>query len=228
VQREFRRRGIGAALLRDLEQALTAAACKTVEARYDLGTETTAAFERTLQRCGWPAIGGQRHAFVLDGAVMSAPWFRNAVLPADYAIAPWHLVASDELTTLIESQAADPWIPAHLQPRCFDAPVDVITSLVLRRAGAIIGWTLTSAIDEQTVHYANVYVRSSCNRVGNTFASLALIAEAVRRQAAARGVRSRGLFEVSADNRAFLRFIARHLVPDLLSSRVTLRLVKSL
>lgn len=228
VQRDFRRRGTGASLVRSLERALADCRCKSVEARYDLGTEATPAVERTLQQCGWPMPGGRRHSFALDGRIMSASWFRNAVLPADYRVAPWHTVTPTERAALIDSQLTDPWIPEPLHPWQCEAELDPATSLVLRRIGAVIGWTQTRVIDPQTVHYANVYVRPSCNRVGKTFASLALIAEAVRRQTAERGIRSRGLFEVSADNRAFLRFIERHFASDLLSSHVTQRLVKPL
>lgn len=228
VDGPFRRRGIGTALVRDFEAALRDRECTRVEAQYVLGTTGTYRFERTLQRCGWPVSGGRRHSFALDGKILSAPWFRNATLPLDYHIAPWQTVTPDERRMLTEAHASNPWVPEHLQPHLFESPLDEATSLVLRRAGTIIGWTLTSAVDEGTVHYRNVYVRPSCNRVGKTFAALALIAEAVRRQAAARGVRSRGLFDVSADNRAFLRFIGRHLAADVLSARVVQRVVKTL
>ena len=225
---DFRGRGIGTALVGGLEAELRRCGCPSVEARYLLQTDGTARFERVLQRCGWPAIGGRRHSFALDGQVMSASWFRNAVLPPDHAIDLWSTVTDGERRALVESQASDPWIPAHLHPGAFEAGLDPATSLVLRRMGSVIGWTLTSEIDERTVYYANVWVHPSRNRVGKTLASLALIADAVHRQAEARGIRSRGLFDVADDHTTFLRFIERHLASDLLWSNVTQRLVKPL
>lgn len=228
VQPEYRRRGIGASLLRGLEASMSNRGCARGEIRYQLSTSGTIALERTLARCAWPSTGDRLHCFMLDGQIASATWFRNAVLPADYAMAPWLTVTDDERRALAEAQVSERWIPAPLAPLQFEMQLDAETSLVLRRHGSIVGWALTREIDEQTLHYRNLYVRPSCNRVGQTFAALALLAEAVRRQAAARGVRSRGVFEVSPDNRGFLRFITRHLANDLLSTSVMQRIVKLL
>lgn len=92
----------------------------------------------------------------------------------------------------------------------------------------MIGWALLRPIDYRTLHYANVFVNPSRNRAGRTFATLALIAAAVRRQIQQRGVLSRGVFEIAPHNTSFLRFADRHLRPFLLLDRQLTRVVRGL
>jgi hypothetical protein len=66
------------------------------------------------------------------------------------------------------------------------------------------------------------------NRAGRTFCTLALIAEAVRRQVRAYGPRTRGFFEVQPANSDFLRFIDRHLGNYLVSKTELKKLTKKL
>ena len=226
VRPHDRRRGIGTQLLTGLEALFAARGCAVLDVRYALGVDGTPAFERTLQRCGWPVQGERLHIFTLDGQIMGAPWFQAAVLPASYVIAPWSTVTSDDRRALAASQARDRWIPDPLLPDRSEIDLHAATSLVLRCDGDVIGWPLTSPFNATTVRYRNLYVRASCNRVGSTFAALALLAEAVRRQVDVLGVRSVGRFEVSWQNRAFLRFLDRHCGTHLLSKTVMQRVVK--
>jgi GNAT superfamily N-acetyltransferase len=219
---DFRRRGLGARLLQQLQWELAAAGSDRLEARYAADAPGTAAFDGVLRRCQWPAGRDLLHVFTLDGQIMSAPWFGTAVLTPSYAIAPWATVTPEEREGLGRPSPDTEWIPAELRPTRYDSNLDAVTSLVLRLDGVVVGWSLTQLLDPVTVHYANLFVRPSCNRVGRTFAALALLAEAVRRQEAARGAASRGRFEVAGTNTGFLRFIDRHFGPYLLS-RATLR-----
>jgi GNAT superfamily N-acetyltransferase len=223
-----RRRGLAGRLLDDLEENLRASGARSLEARYAADAGGVPAFDALLRRCRWPDARDYLHTFVTDGRIMSAPWFTSAVMPADFVTAPWSTVTGDERAALASASRDAGWIPPELAPHGYDSNLDPVTSLVLRRRGAIVGWVLTHPIDAATVHYANLYVQPAANRAGRTFLALALLAEAVRCQERARGITSRGRFEVAGTNTAFLKFIDRHLAPHLLSRTVHQRAVKRL
>jgi GNAT superfamily N-acetyltransferase len=222
----FRNRGIGSQLLSQFEAEMAAEGDDRVEIRYALDTDGTSALERMLRRCNWPAEGDRVHVFELDGQIMSAPWFRSAVLPPPYAIASWTTLSGEERRVLADALERDAWCPELLVPFRFEAKLEPLNSLVLRHGGAVVGWLLTEPLDATAIHYANLYVRPSLNRAGDTFASLALLAEGVRRQERAMGVTSRGRFEITPDNAAMLRFIDRRLRRFLVSRMRLQRLVK--
>jgi GNAT superfamily N-acetyltransferase len=224
----FRNRGIGTSLLGQLEAQLSKQGCEGAELSYALGTYGTSRLERVLQKCGWPAAGDRLHAFCLDGQILSAPWFGTTVLPSPYGIAPWSTITEDERQRLLRSQETERWIPENLIPFRYEADLEPLNSLLLRHGDSVIGWALTQRFDESTLSYANLYVRPSLNRAGRTFASLALLAESVRRQTSALGVASRGTFEVVPENTPFLRFIDRHFGPYLLSRGLLQRLTRAL
>jgi len=69
-------------------------------------------------------------------------------------------------------------------------------------------------------------VKPLSNRIGRTFGTVALFAEAARRQARLYGPASRAIFEVLPDNRAFLKFIDRHVGGYLLSQKEFVKLIK--
>lgn len=229
VCREWRQHGIGTALVRALERELRARRCDAVATVYETGQPGTPAFERTLRRCGWPTTGSYLHVFVVDGRILSAPWVAHAGLPPSYCIEPWGTVTPHDLDVVLESHAVDPWIPSHLMPQLLDARMDARTSLVLRGpGGAVVGWLLTSPFDTTTIRYDKVYVQPTCHRVGRTLASLALVAEATRRQMEAYGIDTKGRFEVAPDNLPFLRFIQRHWRQYLISATLLQRVGKHL
>ena len=72
-------------------------------------------------------------------------------------------------------------------------------------------------IGPDTLEYTNLYVQPAVNRVGHSFASLALLGAGIRRMIAILGAQSRGQYWVSAGNRGFLRFIDRHMTPYVVS-----------
>ena len=214
---DVRRAGIGAALLEELERACAERGHGHLDLSYALDTVGTGAFEGCLRKCGWTLHGRRLHTFTVDGKLMEAPWFDRAVVQPPYVIEPWSTVTREDREELSRSQAADGWIPEYLVPFRFEDSVEMLNSLVLRHEGAVRGWLLTSRVDEHTIRYGNIFIRPSLNHTGRTFAALALIAEAVRRQAQALGVESQGRFEVLEENVPLLRFIERHMkeyVPD--------------
>jgi GNAT superfamily N-acetyltransferase len=228
VAESFRRRGIATRLLGRLEELLVERELLAVDLVYAPEAAGAAAFEALLRRRGWPDRGDRIHVFIVDGRIMSAPWFDGAVLPPSYEICDWASLREDERQGLARSQETERWIPEVLNPFDHEKNLEPLNSLALRHEGRVEGWLLTQPMDASTLHYASVYVRPSVNRAGSTFASLALLAEAVRRQERALGIASRGRFEVLETNRPFLRFIERRLVPYLCSRETLQRLVKRL
>ena len=222
---DHRGRGIGRRLVEALEQSLATRDVGELAAVYALTDAGGAPIERFLARCGWPIGTGRMRFFALDGAIMEDPWFKSAVLPDTYGISPWTTVTEAERGLLADRQASA-WIPEALMPFRFEADLEPRTSLVLRHHWDLIGWVLTRRLNASTLHYSNLFVRPSRNRVGRTFAALALLADAVRRMTGWLGVRSQGHFEVTHDNAAMLRFIERHMAARLLDRRDLARVTK--
>lgn len=228
VAASFRRRGVGRRLIRRLERGLAAEGARRAELRYVVGSPVAPALERLFHTCGWFETGDHLHIFTAGARILSAPGLAGARLPPSCAVAPWATVSDDERRTLEGSLRPDGWIPPNLAPSRWEKDLEPVNSLVLRRDGCVIGWVLTRRVDSSTIRYANLWVRPSMNRVEGTFLSLALVAEAVRRQKSALGRSSTGRFEVAPGNVRFLRFIDRHLGPYLSSRAVRRCLIKDL
>jgi GNAT superfamily N-acetyltransferase len=228
VARDFRNRGIGTELLRVLERNLADCGFNHGELSYACSEPSTPIVERFLSKCGWSSDGERMFAFIESAEILLSAWSREAVLPDSYSIAPWLSITPEERETLRQSQENERWIPENLNPFRFEKGLEPSTSLILRRGENVVGWLLTHRLDSSTLEYANLFVRPSLNRVGNTFASLALLSEGVRRTVESMGKETRGQFCVAATNKAFLRFIERHMSPHLLSKVEIKRLVKPL
>lgn len=228
VARDFRNRGIGTELLGLLERSLADCGFTHGELSYACSEPSTPIVEHFLSKCGWPSEGERMFAFIESAEMLLSAWSQEAVLPDSYAIAPWLSISAEERRTLRESQENERWIPENLIPFHFEKGLDPRTSLILRREGNVVGWLLTHRLNSNTLEFANLFVRPSLNRAGNTFASLALLSEGVRRTVESMGKETRGQFCVAATNKAFLRFIERHMRPHLLSKVEMKRLVKPL
>jgi GNAT superfamily N-acetyltransferase len=226
VRPEYRRQRVGVRLLQMLEDHL-AAQCDRAEITY-VSAPDASPFEQFLRACDWPLDGPRLHVFSLDAGIMSARWFDGAVLPDIYTIENWNTMTLQEREVLAASQKMEPWIPEHLVPFAFESRLEQRNSLVLRRSGQLIGWLLSEPHGDGHLRYVNLYVRPSFNRAGRTFCTLALVAEAVRRQIRTFGHRSRGFFEVEPANKDFLRFIDRHLANYLVSRTELKKLTKEL
>jgi GNAT superfamily N-acetyltransferase len=224
---DFRRAGIGSALLQELERACAERGHEHLDLSYALDTKGSENLERCLSRCGWALDGRRVHIFTVDGKLMQAAWFDQQVVHPPYAIEPWSTVTEADREELSRSQTADRWIPDYLVPFRFEDSLEALNSLVLRHDGVVRGWLLTSRISAHVIRYENIFVRPSLNRTGRALGALALIAEAVRRQAHALGVESHGRFEVLEENVPLLRFIDRHMREYVLKSVRMQRLTKT-
>ena len=226
VRPQYRRQRVGLRLLEMLEANLTPK-CARAELTYALGKDALH-FEEFLHACHWPLEGPHLDVFSVSAEIVSAPWVVRATLPDIYTIEDWSTITQQERETLTTSQETERWIPEHLVPFGFELRLERVNSLILRRSGTIIGWLLTQAYGDGHIRYVNLYVRPSLNRVGHTFCTLALIAEAARRHIHAYGAHSRGFFEVQPANTDFLRFIERHLGNHLVSRTELKKLTKKL
>jgi hypothetical protein len=226
VRPEWRRRRVGGELVRYAEDVLRET---SDSAEFTCSVPAlTGELQSFLGSCEWPTGGPCLRVFALDGAIMSAPWFDRAVLPAPYEIADWITITTLERDGLRRSQERERWIPENLDPFCFERRLEPLNSLLLRFDGDVVGWVLTHRLGNGDIRYSNVFVKAARNRSRPTLAVLALLAEAIRRQASAHGVRSRGIFEVEPGNASFLRFIDRHFSDYLVSRGEIVLLTKSL
>lgn len=117
------------------------------------------------------------------------------------------------------------WVPQHLAPHRYRQRLEPLTSLGLSWNGVTLGWLLTSKLGPELICYESMFVRSDARRLGG---ARLLLAEGIRRQAAAFGSGSQGVFTVAAGNQAMMHVVARHLRPHQISATEIMALSKPL
>ena len=117
------------------------------------------------------------------------------------------------------------WVPQKLAPWKYQKRLEPSTSVGLSRNGITVGWLLTSRIAPVAIGYESLFVHPSVRPLGG---ARFLLAEGIRRQAAAFGPASHGIFTVATENRSMIRLINRHLRQHLISETELIVLSKVL
>ena len=216
VAPSYRGRGIGTALLKELEAVSTARGCQRMELVYVEKPPATHALERLLLRLDWQPPQVRMVLCKVDRRVLQASWFTKPNLPPEFEIFPWCDLRLDERVEIERSQRERSWYPETLSPFQDEDTQEPVTSLGLRYQGAVAGWLITHRLDARTVRYTTLFVREDLR---GQHCWLALLHEALQRQAQALGLQSLGSFGVHAQNASMLRLLDAYLAPYLAERR---------
>lgn len=225
VKPNYRKQGIGTALLQRLETELNQCQCDRAELVYITGNPTTPSLERLLQKCHWS--DPQPRMLVgktTTDTIANAPWIQRKTLPAAYQIFPWQNITTDECQAIERSQAASPWIPKDLYPFQSEENLEPLNSLGLRYQGQVVGWLITHRLDSDTIRYSYGFVRQDLQKMGRL---IFLIANAVQLQIKAKTAPNM-IFVVSCDRTPMLQFVRKHMAPYLTAIEETRGCFKSL
>jgi len=209
VNKAYRRRGIGRALLAAAETQLKNLGGKKVMSLHTDGMPGRSAYEALVRAGGWEAP--ELHRLRLSGR---ADW----VVSAEAEWAPvlqrlqaqgWQATPWDEMSAAdkIQFDALAAAAPELMRPT--DTPIFAPVSLVLRRHGEIVGWI--QGVEELTanhIHYPVGYVIPALQRSSWLIAGLVA---ACRRQMETLGGDSICHYETAADNRAMQGFMLKRL-----------------
>jgi ribosomal protein S18 acetylase RimI-like enzyme len=209
VRPDQRRRGLGMALLRHLEEELHGRRCPAIHGTYMTSLPAAAAVEGLLAKGGWAPSARRMlflHARVEDG--LAGPWVKAYRLRDGDEIFPWAGLTAAERGAILRQQAESPWYPESLSPFQEEGMVDAATSVGIRRRGEVVAWMITHRLAPDLVRYTANWARADLQRRGY---SVLVMAEAFRRQV--RASIPRCVLGVRADNIAMLRLVARKMVP---------------
>lgn len=178
VKPNHRQRGVGTALLTELEQVLRQWGCPTALMVYAVGKPTTLALEQLLHTCGWPAPEPRMLICRCDRRMRSAPWIDRASLPKTFTIFPWVELTAAERHAIQHQQETAPWIPESLVPFNYEQSMEPLNSVGLRYQGQVVGWVITQRFKPDTICYSCSFVRQDLQQRGRI---IPLYAEAIKR-----------------------------------------------
>jgi GNAT superfamily N-acetyltransferase len=168
VAASHRRRGIAAALVREIEQRVRTAGYRSIRTVYMTGKPGIEAIERILAKSGWdrPSTRMLTIRFSLEEA-RATPWFGKYRLGSDYEVFPWRDLTSAEREELIRSQQESAWIAPDLQPWDFDARgFEPVSSLGVRYRGKVAGWVINHHLTDELVRFTCSFMRKDVSRMG--------------------------------------------------------------
>jgi len=225
VSREFRGRGLGAALLAHLEWQLRERGCRRCRAVYTTGTPSTPIVEHLLRKARWTPPEQRLVIFRFDHRVLAAPWLRRARIGPPYEVLPWSEVREQDLQGLRSRDRSPTSVPEYLLPFGLeqDGQPDVMISVAVRLDGALVAWLIAHSIAPDTVRYSRLFVDTRGG--GSRMLAMGLIAEAIRRQVRGMGPSSYVVCGVRSENHAVVR-LARRMGPESVrESRIAFRAI---
>ena len=205
-----RRRGLGTALLRRLEDVFTrgpaGATIGLCELTIDPDDQGGAAF---LMAAGWrrPTLTAIICHSTMDLA-FETPWLVNATLPAGYRVAAWSEVAGSARADIEAGLGG--WVPQDLDPYAFEEGADDATSVaLLDGTGRVRGWVITHLVGDHTVRWTCSHVDP---RIAGQARVVPLWLECARRQRALGGPQA-FTYSIPVEKPRMVKFAVRRMRP---------------
>jgi GNAT superfamily N-acetyltransferase len=178
-----RGRGVAAALIAAMEEALRARGFSRVDVVYMTGKPGVATIERILLRRGWatPVVRTLTVKFTPAEAARTR-WFARVRLPdEEFEIFSWSDLRPEERDEIARSDGESKWIAKGLEPwRHDNYGFDTVSSVGLRYHGAVVGWVINHRLTPDTVRFTCSFMRFDLSRRGRI---LPLYTESIRRLA---------------------------------------------
>ncbi len=209
VSPSLRGQGLGTLLTAATEREVARRGFERIRAVYTTGKASTTAVERIFTRLGWdqPTLRTVLVRFSVED-LDRIPWMRLRVRPGFEAI-PWAEVTDTEKAALKASDAVTGWIAEDLRPWDFEADgFEPVTSMALRRHGAIVGWIINHALGPHFLRYTCSFIHPELGRRGLL---ITLYAESLRRM---KGTSfTTGTLVAPAHHPAMVAFVRRRCAP---------------
>ena len=209
VAKEHRQRGLGTALLIQIEEILKGYGCQQLNLLYTLNLATPI-LERMLKQQNWtPASFYSLQCLTNRATINQAPFLHGYTLPKKFTIFPWAELTAQERAK-IEQRDEGLNYPEELSPFKEDQ-IEVVSSVGLRYREEVVGWSIVQRVMPNCVTYKALFVKPE-------FRSLAigvyLLAASINLQLTDDKV-TEAMFIVLTENTRMVRFVNRRLAPYL-------------
>lgn len=214
VDPAYRGKGVGAALMRYLEEGFAELGMTRAKASFNPETAEMGPLQRLLAKRGWSEPEDDSVVCVSTaGMILAAPWMDYPALDDDYAIGLWKDTGDEDREDIERRQRETAWIPDDLFPFPQDQGCDPATSVYLRYQGKIVGWVITHRWGPQALYYTCSYMRPDLQKLGRI---VPLYADSLRRMKRA-GI-PYGIWAVPMHHRAMVAFTRRRMAPHSLQT----------
>ena len=210
VAPELRRKGIGAQLLKAVENGLREKNCIGVCLNFRSDWPNRHAVARVCSGLGWSEPAPVRYLYRSNASkIASAPWLWNVTPDETFEVFPWSELTMEERADILTRQAESPWYSPELNPFQLSDRFEPINSLGVRFEGKVMGWMITHRTAPDTIQYTSLCLHPSLQGDGK---AVGLLAEAIKRQCDS-GEAPVGIFMVDVQNENMVKFAKRHLEP---------------
>jgi GNAT superfamily N-acetyltransferase len=231
VTEEHRGRGLGDALVAELEAEARRRAVKGLDAIFEDLPEA-APLQALVTRRGGHVSEPVAHVGRIVGAeaIARMPLLSRTRLPRGYTTEPWSEVTGEERAALAARQDSTPggWYPVALSPFRTDRE-EPAGCLALRRDGEVVGWNIAHRIDARTLRMTCLFVDPPLQPAGLAVPLVARAARALLELGAVKaGTLDQAVFVVYELTPRMARLARRHIEPYLASFAPLRRIVKEL
>ncbi len=209
VAQEHRQRGLGTALLMQIEEILKEYGCQQLDILYKLNL-TTPILERLLKQQNWtPASFYSLQCLTNRETIKQAPFLYRYTLPKKFTIFPWVELTAQERAKIKQRENGLNY-PDELYPFKEDR-IEALSSVGLRYREEVVGWSIFQRVMPNLVTYKSLFVKPEFQSIG---LGVHLFVASANRQLTDEKV-TEAMFIVLKDNTRMLRFVKRHVVPYL-------------
>ena len=214
VAQEHRQRGLGTALLMQIEEIVKEYGCQQLDILYKLNL-TTPILERLLKQQNWtPASFYSLQCLTNRETIKQAPFLYRYTLPKKFTIFPWVELTAQERTKIKQRENGLNY-PDELYPFKEDR-IEALYSVGLRYGEEVVGWSIVQRVLPNCVAYKSLFVKPEFQSIG---LGIHLFVASANRQLSDEKV-TEAMFIVLKDNTRMLRFVKRHLVPYLTATNI--------
>lgn len=179
VEKDFRKKGIGSALLLQLTEEFKKLKIQYVDWKFNSWENELEPLKRILQKQGWasPEIYVERYQF--EAATFAPDWLfaEGPYLPKKQKTFLWKFLnrkAEEPLKRLVAPNT----VLEDVSPFGSIYPVETLNSFGLRQGKEVIGWCITHRLDKDTIRYSAFYVHPEIRGLGP---ALCMLKESIRR-----------------------------------------------
>jgi GNAT superfamily N-acetyltransferase len=209
VAKEHRQRGLGSALLMQIEEILKGYGCQQLNLLYDLNL-TTPILERMLKQQNWtPGSFYSLQCVANRKTITQAPFLSRYTLPKKFTIFPWVELTAQERAK-IEQRDDGLNYPDELSPFKEDQ-IEALSSVGLRYEGEVVGWSIFQRLTPNFVIYKPLFVKPELRSIG---LGIHLFVASANRQLTDEKVTD-AMFIILTGNTLMVRFVKRHIIPYL-------------
>lgn len=226
---EYRRQGIGTALLQKMSAELKHRGYEEISLKY-LDNPYQVALEKILKGQNW--LAPEATALICYGTTAKIKNARiikyldrlSPTLPDDYTIFPWHTLTESDRDYIKGVMETHP-LTRKFSPFTEEKKIEPLNSLGLRYRDKVVGWMINHRTAPHTIRYTQMYVHPDYKPLSQ---SILFLGKAIKLQCEAVPEVPNATFRVETDNTPMVNFVNRRLAPHLENIRHVWRVSKYL